>query len=110
MYTPSRCISGRSPNQQLRQNKDIVCDGGAPHPVLRLLAWPWSFDNPFFPLPVPFCFPSSVRLRFPAFAAPFPLVGLALPAAELDAVALPLPASSLLPFCQAWVRSRRAFF
>ena len=50
----SRCISGRSPNQQLRQNRDIVCDVASPHPILRLPAWPWSFDHPFFmPLPVP---------------------------------------------------------
>ena len=83
--SPSRCVSGRSPKQQLRESKDTVCDRAASHHVLRLLAWPWSFDHPFFmPLPVPCCFPSSGCLRLPVFA-PLPTLGFALPAAELAA-------------------------
>ena len=73
--TPSRCVSGRSPKQQLRESRDTVFDRATSHHVLRLLASPWSCGHSFFMfLPLPPCLSSQDRLRLPTFA-PLPLVG-----------------------------------
>ena len=104
MYTPSRCVSGRSPKTQLRESRDTMGNGAACHHVLRQLACPSSLEPPFLlPWLLPACISSQDRFTLPPFAA-LPLGGQALLLAELDAGARRLPASES-SCCQRRMRS-----